>query len=163
MRRTFLPFCSSDGRKTAINSPADRFIHFTELPWIQRYCQHQTKPLLPSHRPGAEGRCPAPVPGPAQAAPRGPPATDSPRGHGASVVPAHERTKPFIPHSALLKPFLPIQHIALTGLIKRTSIFLKKQKKLVMNLKGEKNPLSRNMFSPRSQPEHSEKCNNMHY
>ena len=44
------------------------------------------------------------------------------------------------------EPVLYMQHIALIGLIKRTSIFLKKQKELVMNLKWEKNPHLSNMF-----------------
>ena len=55
------------------------------------------------------------------------------------------RGKTFILHG---EPVLYMQHIALIGLIKRTSIFLKKQKELVMNLKWEKNPHLSNMFFP---------------
>lgn len=129
--RTGAPFllcCSSDDRKTFINSPTDRFLCFSQLPWIQRYCHQQKKKK--NHCFFAigleEGGCPAP----AQAAPRGSVATGSPCGHDASVILAHEGGKPFILHSSLLQPFLPIQHIALTGLIKRTSIFLKSRRNL---------------------------------
>lgn len=101
VRCAFLPFCSSDGRNTAINSPGDRSICFTELPWIQTYCRNQMKSPFPACVPGAEGGCPAPT----QAAPHGSLAAGSPPGHDASVVSEHERVKPFIPHCSLHKPF----------------------------------------------------------